>query len=53
LSPLTTAAAGSRPLKLTQCMRSHGFPSWPDPEINANQISFLPPRWASPGNPKL
>jgi len=46
------AAARTRLMKLTLCMRSHGFPSWPDPEISPNQIGFLPPRGADPGNPK-
>jgi hypothetical protein len=47
------AAARTRLLKVTQCMRSHGFPDWPDPDISPNQITFLPPRGANPGNPKF
>ena len=46
------AAARTRLLKVTQCMRSHGFPDWPDPDISPSQISILPPRGANPGNPK-
>jgi hypothetical protein len=54
--PFTEAqltAARSRLLKVTQCMRSHGFPGWPDPDISPSQISFLPPRAANPDNPKF
>src|SRR5580704_6645452 len=54
--PFTEAqleAAESRLLKATRCMRAHGFPDWPDPEISPYDISFLPPRGATPGNPKF
>ena len=48
------APARSRLLKVTQCMRSHGFPSWPDPEINPYGIGYLSrPRGAIPSNPKF
>jgi hypothetical protein len=47
------AAARTRLLKVTQYMRSHGFPDWPDPDISPDQITFLPPRGANPGNPKF
>jgi hypothetical protein len=56
LLPFTEAqleAAEGRLLKVTRCMRAHGFPDWPDPEINPNGISILPPRGATPGNPKF
>jgi hypothetical protein len=44
--PFTEAqieAADSRLLKVTRCMRAHGFPGWPDPVVNPNDIGFLPP----------
>lgn len=47
------AAARTRLLKMTRCLRSHGFPNWPDPEIGPYQIGFLPPRGADPSNPKF
>jgi len=54
--PFTEAqleAAKTRLLKLAQCMRTHGFPDWPAPEISPDDIGFLPPRGADPANPKF
>jgi hypothetical protein len=44
--PFTEAqleAARSKLLPDVRCMRAHGFPGWPNPVINPNDISFLPP----------
>jgi hypothetical protein len=38
------AAARSRLVAVTHCMRTHGFPGWPDPVVSAGDIGFLPPR---------
>jgi hypothetical protein len=45
--PFTEAqlvAADTRLLKVTRCMRAHGYPDWPDPVVNPNDVGFLPPR---------
>lgn len=34
------AYIGSQLLKFSQCMRSHGLPSWPDPTISSHVIGF-------------
>jgi hypothetical protein len=34
----------ARMLKLTRCMRAHGFRDWPDPIVNPYDAGFLPPR---------
>ncbi len=52
--PFTEAqldAADSRLLKLTRCLRAHGYPNWPDPVINADDIGFLPPRGVNVRDP--
>jgi hypothetical protein len=52
--PLTEAqlvAAGTRLLKVTQCMRAHGYPDWPDPIVNPNDVGFLPPRGVNISDP--
>jgi hypothetical protein len=36
--------AGTRLLKMTRCMRAHGYPDWPDPIINPDDVGYLPPR---------
>jgi hypothetical protein len=47
------AAARTRMLKVVACMRTHGFPSMPNPDLSPNEIGYLPPRGTSPGNPKF
>jgi hypothetical protein len=52
--PFTEAqleAADSRLLRLTRCMRAHGYPDWPDPIVNANDVGFLPPRGVNMKDP--
>ena len=52
--PFTEAqleAADSRLLRLTRCMRAHGYPGWPDPIVNANDAGFLPPRGVNMKDP--
>jgi|GEM_PF-2462118 len=44
-------AADSRLLRLTRCMRAHGYPDWPDPIVNANDAGFLPPRGVNMKDP--
>jgi hypothetical protein len=44
-------AADSRLLRLTRCMRAHGYPGWPDPIVNANDVGFLPPRGVNMKDP--
>ena len=34
----------ARMLKLTRCIRAHGFPDWPDPIVTPYAADFLPPR---------
>lgn len=45
------AAADTRLLKVTRCMRAHGYPDWPDPVVNPNDVGFLPPRGANISDP--
>jgi len=52
--PFTEAqleVAGARLLKLTRCMRAHGYPNWPDPIINPDDVGYLPPRGVSIQDP--
>jgi len=52
--PFTEAqleAAGARLQRLTRCMRAHGYPDWPEPIINPNDVGFLPPRGVNIGDP--
>jgi hypothetical protein len=52
--PLTEAqlvAAGTRLLKVTRCMRAHGYPNWPDPIVNPNAVGFQPPRGVNISDP--
>jgi hypothetical protein len=52
--PFTEAqlvAAKTRLMKLTLCMRAHGYPDWPDPIVNPNDVGYLPPRGVSIQNP--
>ena len=44
-------AADTRLLKVTRCMRAHGYPDWPDPIVNPNDVGFLPPRGVSISDP--
>lgn len=41
--PPLTAAQQQDYLKTVACMRSHGFPSFPDPVFSSGQVSFPPP----------
>jgi hypothetical protein len=45
------AAADSRLMTVTRCMRAHGYPGWPDPIVNADDVGFLPPRGVNIKNP--
>jgi hypothetical protein len=45
------AAIDARMLKLTRCMRAHGFRDWPDPIVNPYGAGFLPPRGVNIKNP--
>jgi hypothetical protein len=52
--PFTEAqleAARTRLMKLTLCMRAHGYPGWPDPIVNPEDVGFLPPRGVTIRNP--
>lgn len=52
--PFTEArlvAADSRLLRLTRCMRADGYPGWPDPVVNPNDVGFLPPRGVNISDP--
>jgi hypothetical protein len=45
--PFTEAqleVARTRLLKMTRCMRAHGYPDWPDPITNPDDVSYLPAR---------
>ena len=44
-------AADSRLLKMTRCMRAHGYPDWPDPIVNADDVGYLPPRGVNMKDP--
>jgi hypothetical protein len=45
------AAARSELMKQIRCVRAHGFAGWPDPVINPNDITFLPPRGVNVNHP--
>jgi len=45
------AAARGKLLGEIRCVRAHGFPGWPDPVINPNDITFLPPRGVNVNHP--
>jgi hypothetical protein len=52
--PFTEAqlrATKTRLMKLTLCMRSHGYPDWPDPIVNPGDVGYLPPRGANLQDP--
>ena len=52
--PFTEAqleAAETRLMKLTLCMRAHGYPGWPDPVVDPDDVGYLPPRGVNIGDP--
>jgi len=52
--PFTEAqleAAKTRLMRVTLCMRAHGYPDWPDPIVNPNDVGYLPPRGVSIQDP--
>ncbi len=52
--PFTEAqlvAADTRLLKVIRCMRADGYPDWPDPVVNPNDVGFLPPRGVNISDP--
>jgi hypothetical protein len=45
------AAARGKLLNEIRCVRAHGFPGWPDPVVNPNDITFLPPHGVNVNHP--
>ena len=45
------ATARGKLLTQIRCVRAHGFPSWPAPVINPDNITFMPPRGVNVSHP--
>ena len=41
----------ARTLRFVACMRAHGLPAFPDPQVNSNGIEMQLPKGLQPGSP--